>query len=187
MTAATIILMLSHACVSAETSVLFIGNSFTYGYGSATKYYRSDSVTDLNNEGIGGVPALFKSFTEQVALDYDVYLETRSGSALDFHLDNKLAVIGTQPWDQVVMHGFSTLDSNKPNNPSLLVETTVKMSTFLQALNPKVEVYLTATWSRADLIYQADRHWSDTPIEKMALDVRAGYNKAQQQLPQLKP
>lgn len=177
-TIAALILMLNHNFVSAQTSVLFIGNSFTYGFGSATKYYRADSVTDLNNEGIGGVPALFKSFTEQADLNYDVYLETRSGSALDFHLENKLAEIGIQPWDQVVMHGFSTLDSNKPGDPALLIETTAKMSTFLQQLNPNVQVFLTATWSRADLIYKADRHWSGTPIDKMALDIRAGYNKA---------
>jgi hypothetical protein len=179
-------LIFNHTFVSAETSVLFIGNSFTYGYGSATKYYRADSVTDLNNEGIGGVPALLKSFTEQAGLDYDVYLETRSGSALDFHLENKLAVIGTQPWDQVVMHGFSTLDSKKPGDPALLVDTTVKMSTFLQQLNPNVEVFLTATWSRADLVYLADRHWSGTPIEKMALDVRSGYDKAAAAAPSVK-
>jgi len=183
---AALIFMLNHVFVSAQTSVLFIGNSFTYGYGSATKYYRSDSVTDLNNDGIGGVPALFKSFTEQAGLEYDVFLETRSGSALDFHLENKLAEIGTQPWDQVVMHGFSTLDSNKPGDAGLLVETIIKMSTFLQQLNPKVEVFLTATWSRADLIYQADRHWSGTPIEKMALDVRAGYDKAAAATPAVK-
>jgi hypothetical protein len=181
-----LIFMLNHVFVSAQTSVLFIGNSFTYGYGSATKYYRADSVTDLNNDGIGGVPSLFKSFTEQAGLEYDVFLETRSGSALDFHLENKLAEIGTQPWDQVVMHGFSTLDSNKPGDAGLLVETTIKMSTFLQQLNPKVEVFLTATWSRADLIYQADRHWSDTPIEKMALDVRSGYDKAAAAAPAVK-
>jgi hypothetical protein len=176
--AAALFFMLNHVFVSAETNVLFIGNSFTYGYGSATKYYRSETVTDLNNEGIGGVPALFKSFTEQAGLDYNVYLETRAGSALDFHLENKRSEIGTQPWDQVVMHGFSTLDSNKPGDPTLLVETTIKMSTFLQQLNPQVEVFLTSTWSRADLIYQADRHWSGTSIEKMALDLRAGYDKA---------
>jgi len=96
---AALIFMLNHVFVSAQTSVLFIGNSFTYGYGSATKYSRSDSVTDLNNDGIGGVPALFNSFTEQAGLEYDVFLETRSGNAFDFHLENKLAEIGTQPWD----------------------------------------------------------------------------------------
>lgn len=78
----------------AASSVLFIGNSFTYGAGSAVRYYRADTVTDLNNEGIGGVPALFKSFAAQAGLDYDVYLETRGGSGLDFHLENKLEQLG---------------------------------------------------------------------------------------------
>jgi hypothetical protein len=187
---AAIILMFNsgftRAGINPETSVLFIGNSFTYGYGSATKYYRADSVTDLNNEGIGGVPALFKSFTEQASLDYDVYLETKSGSALDFHLENKLSVIGSQSWDQVVMHGFSTLDSKKPGDPGLLIETTVKMSMFLQQLNPNVEVFLSSTWSRADLVYPTNRPWSGTPIKRMALDIRAGYNKAAAAAPAVK-
>lgn len=178
--------MLVSAFAHAEKSALFIGNSFTYGYGSATKFYRADTVTDLNNQGIGGVPALFKSFTIQAGLDYDVYLETHPGSALDYHLANKLNLIGKQPWDQVVMHGYSTLDGKKPGNPAMLVATTAEMSTFLQGLNPKVEVFLTSTWSRADLIYQGDRPWSNTPIEKMALDVRAGYNQAAAAAPAVK-
>jgi len=174
------------ALSNTKTSALFIGNSFTYGYGSAIKYYRADSVTDLNNEGIGGVPALVKSFTDQAGLAYDVYVETRGGSALDFHLENKLDVIGSRPWDQVVMHGFSTLDSNKPGDPELLINTTVKMSAFLKKNSPSVEVFLTSTWSRADLIYQRDGLWSDTPIEQMALDVRAGYDKAAAASPAVK-
>ncbi len=162
----------------AETSALFIGNSFTYGYGSAVRYYRADSVTDLNSEGIGGVPALFKSFTDQAGLDYAVYLETRGGSGLDFHLDNKLGVIGRQAWDQVVMHGYSTLDADAPGNPDKLVATATTMTEFLRSKNPAVEVYLTATWSRADQTYIPDRPWSNQPIEQMALDIRAGYDQA---------
>lgn len=162
----------------AETSVLFIGNSFTYGYGSATKYYRADTVTDLNSEGIGGVPALFKSFTQQAGLDYDVALETRGGSGLDFHIANKLGVIGRRPWDQVVMHGYSTLDSQNPGDPATLIQTATDMSEFLRSKNADVEVYLTSTWSRADQTYVADRPWSGKPIEQMALDVRAGYDQA---------
>ena len=77
----------------SSTSVLFIGNSFTFAAGSPVQFYRADTVTDLNNEGIGGVPALFKSFTQQAGLDYDVSLETRGGSGLDFHLENKREVI----------------------------------------------------------------------------------------------
>lgn len=174
----TVVVTISSLSASAETSLLFIGNSFTYAYGSAAKFYRADSVTDLNNEGIGGVPALFKSFADQAGLDYYVYLETRGGSGLDFHLENKLGVIGRRPWDRVVMHGFSTLDSSNPNNPAVLIDTTAQMSNFLQELNPDVEVFLTATWSRADLVYQSDSPWNGTPIEQMAIDVRAGYDAA---------
>lgn len=132
------------------------------------------------------MPALFKSFTDQTGFNYDVYVETEPGSALDYHLEEKLNVINKHPWDQVVMHGYSTLDSKRPGDPALIVETTAKMSKFLQGLNPKVDVFLTSTWSRADLIYQADRPWSGTPIEKMALHVRAGYDKAAAASPAVK-
>jgi hypothetical protein len=173
-------LILNPNLVFAETKVLFIGNSFTFGYGSAVKYYRAKSVTDLNNQGIGGVAALFKSFTEQAGLSYDVYIETQGGSDFNYHLNNKLDVIGTLPWDQVVMHSYSTMDKDKPGDPGSLIKSTANLSEFLHGLNPNIEVYITATWSRPDLIYKADRRWSGTPIEKMALDVRAGYNLAAQ-------
>ncbi len=175
---ASLLLSLSAANTVADTSVLFIGNSFTYGYGSAARFYRAETVTDLNIQGIGGVPALFKSFTDQAGFDYDVYLETQPGSGLDFHLENKLGVIGQRPWDKVVMHGFSTLNRNKPGDPELLISTTAQMTEFLQGLNPEVEVYLTSTWSRADMTYLPGRPWSGKPIGQMARDVRAGYDQA---------
>lgn len=160
------------------TSILFVGNSFTFGSGSAVRFYRADSVTDLNNEGIGGVPALFKSFTEQAGLRYDVYLETRGGSGLDFHLENKRGVIGQRPWDVVVMHGQSTLDFDKPGDPAKLVLTVGQMADFLRARNPKVQVHLMATWSRADQTYPPKGAWAGRPIEDMARDVRTAYDKA---------
>ncbi len=160
------------------TSILFIGNSFTFGSGSAVRFYRADTVTDLNHEGIGGVPALFKSFTEQAGLDYEVSLETRGGSGLDFHLENKLGVIGRRGWDTVVMHGFSTLDAEKPRDPAKLVATSKQMADVLRARNPNVRLFLMATWSRADQVYPARGAWAGTPIDAMARDVRAAYDQA---------
>jgi hypothetical protein len=177
-TIASLIFALGTANAVADTSVLFIGNSFTFGAGSAVKYYRADTVTDLNNLGIGGVPALFKSFTQQAGLEFDVSLETQPGSGLDFHLENRLGVIGRRPWDKVVMHGYSTLDRNNPGDPSTLVSTSRDMAEFLQSRNPLVEIFLTATWSRADQTYVDNRPWAGKPIEAMALDIRAGYDKA---------
>src|SRR5690349_21774912 len=55
-------------------TILFIGNSFTQGAHSAARNWRAGSVTDLNNAGYGGVPALFKLFAEQAGLDYRVSL-----------------------------------------------------------------------------------------------------------------
>ena len=39
-------------------------------------------------------------------------------------------------------------------------------------------MFLTATWSRADMTYLPDRPWSGKPIDQMARDVRAGYDQA---------
>ena len=163
---------------AAGESVLFIGNSFTFGSGSAVRFYRANTVTDLNNEGIGGVPALFKSLTDQAGFNYEVALETRGGVGLDFHLENKLGVIGKRAWDKVVMHGYSTLDADKPRDPSKLVATTKQMADFLRAKNPKVELYPMATWSRADQTYPAKGAWAGQPIDAMARDVRMAYDKA---------
>jgi hypothetical protein len=175
---ASLILALGLTGTAAGTSVLFIGNSFLFGSGSAVRFYRADTVTDLNKEGIGGVPALFKSFTQQAGLDYDVSLETRGGAGLDFHLANKLGVIGARGWDKVVMHGYSTLDAEKPRDPAKLIATSKQMADVLRTHNPKVDLYLMATWSRADETYPPKGAWAGKPIDVMARDVRAAYDKA---------
>ncbi len=186
MLVAAVLLAVGGAHAAAGTTLLFIGNSFTFGANSPVQFYRADTVTDLNHEGIGGVPAVFKSFTSQAGLDYDVSLETRGGSGLEFHLDNKLAEIGSKPWDKVVMHGQSTLDFDKPGDPAKLVATARKMADFLREHNPKAEIFLTATWSRADQTYQGTGPWSGKPIEAMARDVRAAYDKAAAGVPGVK-
>jgi len=175
---AVLLLALGGTMRAAGTSILFVGNSFTFGSGSAVRFYRADTVTDLNNEGIGGVPALFKSFTQQAGLDYEVALETRGGVGIDFHLENKLGVIGRRPWDVVVAHGYSTLDADKPRDGAKLVATAKQMADFLRGRNPNVAYYLTATWSRADQVYPAKGAWAGQPIEAMAKDVRVAYDKA---------
>ena len=175
---AGVIVAVSVTEAQSGTSILFIGNSFTFAANSPVRFYRAGTVTDLNNEGIGGVPALFKSFTQQAGLNYNVFLETRGGSGLDFHLENKLGVIGKRGWDTVVMHGFSTLDAEKPRDPAKLIATSKQMADFLRSRNPKVQLHLMATWSRADQTYPPTGAWTGQPIEAMARDVRAAYDKA---------
>ncbi len=171
------VLVLSSAPAGAAERILFIGNSFTFGAGSAVRFYRNDTVTDLNDEGVGGVPALFKSFADQAGLDYDVSLETRGGTGLDFHLAEKRELIA-QSWDVVAAHGFSTLDSQAPRNPAKLVATSRELAELMRSKNADVELYLTATWSRADQVYPKEGAWAGEPIEKMATDIRAAYDQA---------
>ena len=144
--------------------MLFIGNSFTFGAGSAVRFYRNHTVTDLNDEGVGGVPALFESFTDQAGLDYDVALETRGGTGLDFHLAEKRDLIERRRWDIVVAHGYSTLDADQPRNPAKLAATAKELADVLRARNPRVALYLMATWARADQVYPAEGAWAGATV-----------------------
>lgn len=165
----------------AATTILFVGNSFIYGdpAGAApvVKFYRPTTVTDLNGEGIGGVPALFKAMTEQAGLRYDVSLETMPGAGLDAHYDRKLSVIA-KPYDVVLLQSYSTLDAKRPGNPDTLIKYTGLLAQALRAQNPEVDIRLVATWSRADQTYQAGGAWHGQPIDAMGLDLRRGYDAA---------
>ncbi len=168
---------------SSATTILFVGNSFTFGAAAGAaplvQRYHPDTVTDLNHEGIGGVPALFKAFTVQAGLDYEVSLETSPGKGLDWHYENRLAAIA-RPFDQVVLQSYSTLDARKPGDPSTLVKYSGLLAQAFHDKNPKADVRLVATWSRADQTWKAGGAWYGKPIAQMALDVRAGYDKADQ-------
>jgi len=180
----TAALCLSAAPAFAATKILFVGNSFTFAAHSAAMHYETDQVHDLNppdNLGrtIGGVPALFKEFTKEAGLNYDVSLETVGGKGFDYHMAEKRAVLD-KPWDVVVGHGFSTLDADHPGDPALFISSTKQMADMFHARNPNVKFYLLATWSRADKVYPADAPapWKGTPIGQMAKDVQKGYEAA---------
>jgi hypothetical protein len=170
----------------ADRSILFVGNSFTFGYGSAVRHWGADTVTDLNGEGIGGVPDLFEAFTDQVGLSWDVYLETRGGSDFAFHLREKRPEITSRPFDVVVAHSYSTLDAANPGDPTALLATGREFAEVLQARNPDVEFFVTATWSRPDLVYGEGNPWAGTPIEQMGSDVDAGYDRLAAEVPGVK-
>jgi hypothetical protein len=173
----------------AARSVLFVGNSFTFGDPAGgpdlVRPFGAATVTDLNGAGIGGVPALFKRFTEQAGLDYDVSLETAPGQGLDFHYENRLALID-RPWDVVVLQSYSTLDVARPGNPAKLITYSARLADTLSARNPDVEIYLVATWSRADQTYLRGGHWYRKPIDAMARSVEAGYEAARARTPRIK-
>lgn len=109
---------------AAPTSVLFVGNSFTFGRANPVMQYATGTVTDMNlqnwlnnmsgsNEDEphpwGGIPAIFKAFTVQAGLDYDVKMSARNAATLRGHYLNTNGVwdlrvnMAAQKWDVVVL------------------------------------------------------------------------------------
>lgn len=171
------LLSFSPAAERAPEKILFVGNSFTFGAGSAARYYRAETVTDLNGDKQGGVPALFKAFANQAGLDYAVSLETVGGSGFELHLEKKADLIG-QAWDHVVLQAQSMMDNTKPGDPTKLVRTTKEIAELFGRKNPRVALRLVATWSRADQTYPEKGAWHGKSIEQMALDIRRGFDLA---------
>jgi len=174
---AVAVLLLLAAQARAATTILFVGNSFTYSAGSAAMTFRPQLVHDLNEDRAAGVPALFKALTDELGLDYAVSLETSPGKNFDWHWNERRALLD-RPWDIVVLQGYSTLDAEKPGDPAQLTRYAEKLAQLFRAQNRKVELNLMSTWSRADQTYLPTGHWSGQPITAMAQDLQRGYEKA---------
>jgi hypothetical protein len=167
---------------SQPRTILFVGNSFTFGALSDVVTYRKDSVTDLNGEGMGGVPALFKRFSDEAGLTYRVSLETAAGQTLTWHLANKTGIID-RPWDVVVLQQYSTLDPDKPGDVTNTISAARELTELLRSRNSKVDISLVATWTRPDLTYRLGQHWSGEPVQRMALDLRSADDRVRELVP----
>ena len=178
-------LMAAALSAAQPRSILFVGNSFTFGAMSEVMTYRKMSVTDLNGEGMGGVPALFKRFTEETRLRYQVSLETAAGETLAWHLTNKRAVID-RPWDAVILQQYSTLDPDKPGDVTDTISAVRGLSELLRRRHPSVDISLVATWTRPDLTYPAGKHWSGQPVQRMALDLRKADEQVRASVPAIR-
>ncbi|KQP17635.1 PEP-CTERM sorting domain-containing protein [Pseudorhodoferax sp. Leaf267] len=117
------------ACAAAAqadpVSVLFVGNSYTFGRVDPVMSYNAANVRDLtapmaaaNPTGSnsfephpwGGVAGIFKQFTTQAGLDYQVALSTRNAASLRGHFLNSNPAdwnlrgnIASQTWSKVVL------------------------------------------------------------------------------------
>jgi hypothetical protein len=165
--------------VAQARTILFVGNSFTQGSHSPVRTYRPDLLTDLNGTGIGGVPALFKTFADEAGLDFTVSLETEGGKGFEFHYATKRQLID-RAWDVVVLQGLSTLDRKNPGDPTTHVENAALLAAMFKHANPAAEIDLVSTWSRADLTYLSTGHWHGRPITAMADDLAAASRLALQ-------
>lgn len=117
------------ACSSAASadpiSILFVGNSYTFGRVDPVLGYNAAGVHDLtagfnaiSSAGSnpwephpwGGVPGIFKEFTVQAALDYDVSISARNAASLRGQFLNTANAawdlrgnVASQTWGVVVL------------------------------------------------------------------------------------
>jgi VCBS repeat-containing protein len=140
--------------IDTSTSILFVGNSFTFGRVDPVMSYNTANVTDMTApvpgtsfedttggnvfepHPWGGVPGIFEVFTNQVGLDYDVSLSTRNAASLQGHYLNSnpagwdmLGNVASQSWDTLVLQDNSSraLPSGSGTITFAPGETTVRL------------------------------------------------------------
>jgi uncharacterized repeat protein (TIGR02543 family) len=177
----------------AQSRILFVGTSFTHGYEPPVINYNVGAVTD-ENAGLpvghpryesevagpwGGVPAIFKKFTDQAGLPYEVHIEALNGGSLEAHYDNALPVIQQAQWDQVVLQENSSrpLPTNRGGDPATFANYANLLEQAIHSANPAAQVYLYETWARADLTYMPGQPYSGQPIDSMAADLHEAYDR----------
>jgi len=106
-----------------------------------------------------------------------VSLETAAGQSLDWHWHNRRALLD-RSWDVVVLQEYSTLDPDRPGDPTKLLSASRQLAAMLRGRNPNVRIGLVATWSRPDQTFPRDGHWTGKPIQRMALDIRSADDRA---------
>src|SRR5215475_6680581 len=114
-------------------SILFVGNSYTFGRVDPVMSYNSANVRDLtapvpgttfaNTSGSnvyephpwGGVPGLFEAFAEEAGLKLDVAISARNAATLQGQYLNSNPAgwdlrgnVASQAWDTVVLQDNST-------------------------------------------------------------------------------
>jgi len=170
------------AAPAGARNVLFVGNSFTEGWTSPVRPWHRDRVRDLNRTQVGGVPALFQAFAEQLRLDWTVSLETAGGRTLGWHLAERRPLLDRR-WDAVVLQEYSTLDPLRPGDPAAYWRDAAALAALFRARNPAVAIGLTATWSRADLTYRAPGgRWHGRPVQAMADEVEVAVRGARRRI-----
>jgi|GEM_PF-1540687 len=175
--------------------VLFVGNSFTHGQYAPALNYNATAITDVNyglpatdprahdagmQAAFGGVPGIFKKFTTQAGLNYDVHIEAVSGKSLEFHHTSALSVIAQPGWDKVVLQEQSTrpVPTARGGNRALFYTYSTLLEQAIHGASPAAQVYLYGTWARPDFTYPAGSRYVGLPIDSMAQDLHNSYYQA---------
>lgn len=162
----------------ASSNILFVGNSFTHGHEEPVYSYNKTAITDANNGGQGGVPAVFKKLLTQAGLSHNVTIEAVSGETLSGHYATKQAIIG-RAWDTVVLQEQSTrpLPSARGGSPADFSTGTDNLRRLVLTANPAAQLFLYETWASPASV-TAQGYTGGTPgLQAMQADLRNAYFK----------
>ena len=161
----------------AAVNILFVGNSFTHGHAAPVINYNQAAITDANGTGYGGVPGIFKQFTVDAHLNYNVTIEAVSSMTLGWHYSNKTNIIFQAQWQQVFLQDQSAqaLPSNHGGNLTDFQNGATSLESGIHARSPDAHVFLYETWARADMTYPSGSSYYGQTIEVMGNDVHNGY------------
>lgn len=183
------------ASAQTPTRVLFVGNSFTHGQYTPALNYNAAAITDVTfglpagnplahdagmQAAFGGVPGIFKKFTTQANLNYDVTIAAVSGKSLEFHHGNALSIIAQPTWDKVVLQEQSTrpTPTSRGGNRAAFYTYSTLLEQAIHNANAATQVYLYGTWARPDFTYPAGSRYAGLPLDSMAQDLHNSYYRA---------
>ena len=162
--------------------ILFIGNSFTYGGSTRVHSYNAADVTDEppGDQKVGGIPAIFKKFTDEAGLHYEVHVESVGGKDLAFHYEHAQSLLSGRRWDAVVLQGYSTepLPAARGGNPDSFLRHADLLDKLIRIGNPAAKIYLYETWAYPFKTYPENTADPAQPLAAMTDDLRTGYADA---------
>ena len=183
----------------APNVILFVGNSFFHGQYQPVLAYNAARVTDenfglpsdnprcetTNGEPViwGGIPGIFKQFTEEAGLNYEVHFEEINAKPLQYHYEYALSVIQQPRWNTVVLqeHSMRALPARHGGQPELFRKYATLLEQAVHTASPAARVYLFQTWPRADLCYPPGMPYAGLPIDSMARELHTAYYSLRQQ------
>ena len=175
------------------TVILFVGNSFLHGKYTPVLHYNAGAIKD-ENFGLpradpraeiaepgpyGGIPGIFKKFTEEAGVPYDVHLEAVSAKPLEYHYAHALPLIAQPQWDAVVLQDYSSgpLPEARGGKPGRFFKYATLLEQAVHGANPRARVYLYENWPRADLVYPAGAPYAGESVDAMTHDLRDAYTR----------
>ncbi len=172
-------------------AILFVGNSFLHGRYSPVLHYNAGAIKD-ENFGLprtdpraevaeagpyGGIPGIFKKFTDEAGVPYDVHIEAVSAKPLEYHHMHALPLIAQPQWDDVVLQDYSSgpLPEARGGKPGRFFKYATLLEQAVHGANPRARVYLYENWPRADMVYPARAPYAGQTVDAVAHDLHDAY------------